>query len=433
MEKLTEQFDVIVIGGGPAGMLAAGRAGELGAKVALLEKNASLGRKLLITGKGRCNLTQAEFNDQEFIKTLGKAGLSARLDSAKRVNRRSKFLFSSLAAFGPAEVIEFFQERGLKTKTERGGRVFPVSDRARDVLKVLEKYLQENKVQIFYNAEIKELEQEKEKITSVNFRGGKITAQNYILCTGGKAYPATGSTGDGYEWAKQFGHTIISPMPALVPLKIKEVWPKEAQGLSLKNVGVRLWQKGKKQTERFGEMLFTHFGVSGPIILDLSREAGELLKKGQVELKIDLKPALNTEKLDERLKRDCQIFSNKNFRNYLPELLPQKLINPVMELVKIAPDWKINSLRKEERKALAKILKNLKLTVTQLLGFDHAIVTSGGIKLSEIDSKTLSSRIVPNLFFAGEIIDLDGPTGGYNLQICWSTGYAAGTYAAKML
>ncbi len=433
MEKLTEQFDVIVIGGGPAGMLAAGRAGELGAKVALLEKNASLGRKLLITGKGRCNLTQAEFNDQEFIKTLGKAGLSARLDSAKRVNRRSKFLFSSLAAFGPAEVIEFFQERGLKTKTERGGRVFPVSDRARDVLKVLEKYLQENKVQIFYNAEIKELEQEKEKITSVNFRGGKITAQNYILCTGGKAYPATGSTGDGYEWAKQFGHTIISPMPALVPLKIKEVWPKEAQGLSLKNVGVSLWQKGKKQTERFGEMLFTHFGVSGPIILDLSREAGELLKKGQVELKIDLKPALNTEKLDERLKRDCQIFSNKNFRNYLPELLPQKLINPVMELVKIAPDWKINSLRKEERKALAKILKNLKLTVTQLLGFDHAIVTSGGIKLSEIDSKTLSSRIVPNLFFAGEIIDLDGPTGGYNLQICWSTGYAAGTYAAKML
>lgn len=416
MEKLMEQFDVVVIGGGPAGMIAAGRAGELGAKVALLEKNDSLGRKLLITGKGRCNITQAEFNDRELIKTLGKSG---------------KFLFSSLAAFGPAEVIDFFERRGLKTKTERGGRVFPVSNRARDVLAVLEKYLKENKVKIFYNVEIKGLEQEKGKITEINFNGGKITAQNYILCTGGKAYPITGSTGEGYLWLKQMGHTISNPMPALVPLQTQETWPKVAQGLSLKNVGVSLWQKGKKQTERFGEMLFTHWGVSGPIILDLSQEAGELLKKGQVELVIDLKPALNAEKLDERLKRDCQLFSNKNFRNYLPELLPQKLINPIIELSRIAQERKINSLRKEERKALAKLLKNLKLTITQLLGFNHAIVTSGGVALKEIDSKTLRSKIVSNLFLAGEIIDLDGPTGGYNLQICWSTGYAAGTYAAK--
>ncbi len=418
MEKTTEQFDVVVIGGGPAGMIAAGRAGELGARVALLEKNDSLGRKLLITGKGRCNITQAEFNDQEFIKTFGKKG---------------KFLFSSLAAFGPEEVIEFFETRGLPTKTERGGRVFPVSDRARDVLKVLGKYLKENNVRIFYNAEVKGLEQAKDKISNIILKKGVISAKNYILCTGGKAYPATGSTGEGYEWAKQLGHTIISPLPALVPLKIKETWPQEAQGLSLKNVGVSLWQKNKKQTQRFGEMLFTHFGVSGPIILDLSQEAGELLKKGPVELHLDLKPALSAKKLDERLKRDCQIFSNKNFRNYLPELLPQKLINPIIELSGIAPERKINSLRKEERKALAKLLKNLKLTITQLLGFDQAIVTSGGVALKEIDSKTLRSKIVPNLFFAGEIIDLDGPTGGYNLQICWSTGYAAGTYAAKML
>jgi predicted Rossmann fold flavoprotein len=411
-----EQFDVVVIGGGPAGMIAAGRVGESGAKVALLEKNDSLGRKLLITGKGRCNITQAEFNDAEFIKTLGKSG---------------KFLFSSLSVFGPEEVIEFFQKRGLKTKIERGGRVFPVSDRSRDVLNVLEKYLKDNNVKIFYNVEVKGLEQEKDRIKSINIGKNSITAQNYILCTGGKAYPATGSTGEGYAWLEQMGHTIISPTPALVPLRTKETWPQAAQGLSLKNVGVSLWQKGKKQTERFGEMLFTHWGVSGPIILDLSHEAGELLKKGQVELVIDLKPALNLEKLDERLKRDCQLFSNKNFRNYLPELLPQKLINPIIELSHIAPDRKINSLRKDERKELAKIVKNLKLTITQLLGFDHAIVTSGGVALKEIDSKTLRSRIVPNLFLAGEIIDLDGPTGGYNLQICWSTGYAAGTYAAK--
>lgn len=416
MDKITERFDVIVIGGGPAGMIAAGRAGELGAKVALLEKNDSLGRKLLITGKGRCNITQAEFNDAEFIKTLGKKG---------------KFLFSSLAAFGPEEVIEFFQKRGLKTKIERGGRVFPVSNRARDVLAVLEKYLQENKAQIFYNAEVKGLEQEKGRIKSINIGKNSITAQNYILCTGGKTYPATGSTGEGYLWLKQMGHTIIPPTPALVPLRTEEAWPQEAQGLSLKNVGVSLIQNGKKQTTRFGEMLFTHFGVSGPIILDLSREAGELLKKGKVELIIDLKPALDMEKLDERLKRDCQLFSNKNFRNYLPELLPQKLINPIIELSGIAPERKMNSLHKEERKELAKILKNLKLTVTQLLGFDQAIVTSGGVALKEIDSKTLRSKIVSNLFLAGEIIDLDGPTGGYNLQICWSTGYAAGTYAAK--
>jgi hypothetical protein len=296
--------------------------------------------------------------------------------------------------------------------------------------------------------EIKGLEQSDNRIKSVifkktpsvksavgdpakqEFKEVNITAKNYILCTGGKAYPATGSTGEGYNWAKQLGYTIIDPRPALVPLKIKEVWPQEAQGLSLKNVGVSLWQKNKKQAERFGEMLFTHFGVSGPIILDLSKEAGELLKKGKVELAIDLKPALDIEKLDERLKRDCQIFSNKNFRNYLPELLPQKLINPIIKLSHIAPDRKINSLRKEERKELVKILKNLRLTIMQLLGFDQAIVTSGGVKLSEIDSKTLRSKITANLFFAGEILDLDGPTGGYNLQICWSTGYAAGTYAA---
>lgn len=414
MNKDEQKFDVAVIGGGPAGMMAAGRSAELGAKVVLIEKNKDLGRKLLITGKGRCNITQAEFDDREFIEKLGKNG---------------KFLFSSLNAFGPREVIEFFEERGLKTKTERGGRVFPVSDKAVDVLNTLADYLKKNNVKIMLEQEVLGFNFSKEKIKSVKLKDEIIFADNFIFAVGGKTYPITGSTGDGYKWAKEAGHSIIDPYPSLVPIKIKEEWVKELQGLSLKNISMNVFQNNKKQDSRFGEMIFTHFGISGPIVLDASKKIGELIKKGEVEIKIDLKPALDLSQLDKRLLRDFEGNQKKDFKNYLPELLPQKMIETFLKLSEIDPHKKLHFITKEERKKILHLLKEMKLTTEGLLGFDQAIITSGGVDLKEVDSKTMQSRKIENLYLIGEILNLDGPTGGYNLQICWSTGYAAGTYS----
>lgn len=429
-----KKFDIAVIGGGPTGMIAAGRAAELGARVVLLEKNASLGKKLLITGKGRCNITQAEFDDKEIIKKFGKQG---------------KFLFSSLAAFGPEEVIAFFESRKVLTKTERGGRVFPVSDKAQDVLRVLQKYLEKNKVEIVYNAQVAGFDIASvvagKKITSISLAEQgymspekqaltptrKIYADKFILCTGGKSYPTTGSTGDGYQWVKDLGHTVIETAPALVPMKTKELWAKDIQGLSLKNVAINLLQNNKKQDSRFGEMMFTHFGLTGPIVLDLNKKAGELAQQGEVVISIDLKPALTQEQLDMRLQKDFKENSNKDFINYLPELLPQKMIATIVALSGIDPRKKINLVTKDERKKIIELLKNLRLTYDGTTGYNQAIITSGGVDVREVDSKTMQSRKIENLFLAGEILDLDGPTGGYNLQVCWSTGYAAGTYAAS--
>ncbi|EKE11405.1 MAG: hypothetical protein ACD_15C00084G0006 [uncultured bacterium] len=420
MDSIKEKYDVVVIGGGPSGMMAAGRAAELGARVMLLEKNETLGKKLLITGKGRCNITQAEFDDREMVKKFG---------------ARGKFLFSSLAAFGPEEVIRFFEDRKVETKIERGGRVFPVSDKAYDVLQVMKRYLEKNKVEVRYGAEIQGFElgeaSSEKRIKSVRLKGENVKGDKFILCTGGKSYPATGSTGDGYRWAEDCGHTIANLAPALVPIKIKEAWIKEAQGLSLKNIEIKLFQNGKKQDSRFGEMLFTHFGLSGPIVLDISKKIGELMEKDEVQISLDLKPALSHEQLDERIKRDFKENINKDFINYLPELLPQKMVTAILHLSGIPERNKINFVTKEQRKFLVNLLKDLRLTVEGTTGYNQAIVTSGGVNLREVDSKTMRSRLVGNLFFAGEILDLDGPTGGYNLQVCWSTGYAAGTHAAK--
>lgn len=408
------KFDVAVIGGGPAGMMAAGKAAELGASVVLIDKNKNLGKKLLLTGKARCNLTNAEFHDKEFIKNLGKNG---------------QFLFSALAAFGPEEVIIFFKERGLPIKIERGKRAFPVSDKSQSILDVLSDYLEENNVETFFEKIILGFNLKNGKIESVRLGKETIYADSFVLCTGGKSYPSTGSTGNGYKWAQEMGHNIIKPVPALVPITIKEDWVKNLQGLSLKNVEIGVFCGDKKVDSRFGDMLFTHFGLSGPIILDLSKKIGELLKLGDVLLRIDLKPALNFEMLDKRLQRDFEKNSNKNFKNYLPELLPQKLVNSILKFSGISGEIKLNSITREERLGLAALLKGVKLTATGLMGFDQAIITSGGVDLKEVDSKTMCSKIVPNLFFAGEILDLDGPTGGFNLQICWSTGFAAGSYA----
>ena len=420
MEQLSDKekyFDVAVIGGGPSGMMASGKAGEAGAKVLLIEKNKTPGKKLLLTGKGRCNFTRAEFNERLFVEDFGKGG---------------KFLLSALFNFGAEDVIGFFEKHKLKTKIERGKRVFPATDQAEDVLNVLIRYLEENKVQVMGETRVVDLEREGKRIKRLITSKGDILAKNFIICTGGKSYPLTGSAGDGYDFARKLGHKIITPEPALVPIKIKEKWAGDLQGLSLKNVQINVFQNGKKQDDRFGEMLFAHFGLSGPIILDISKKVGELLKLGETIISLDLKPALEYPLLDQRIQKDFKKYNNKIFKNSLKELLPQKLIPVIIKLSGINPEKTVNVITKEERKKLVGLLKNLKMQALGLLGFDQAIVTSGGVDLKEIDPKTMKSKLIDNLFFAGEIINLHGPTGGYNLQLCWSTGCLAGKNAARL-
>ena len=410
-------FDVTIIGGGPAGIMAAYKARELKTRVVILERNNALGKKLLLTGKGRSNITRAEFNPKELIKKYGREG---------------DFLLYPLSVFGVKETIGFFEEKGLKVKTERGKRIFPQSDKSSDVLNVFIDYFKKNGVEIMTGSRVKKILIEKNRISKIILEDGReVSAKNYIIATGGKAFPGTGSTGDGYKWAEELGHTVTKLRPALVPLKIKEDWPKKAQGLSLKNVELTVFQNGRKKDSRFGEMLFTHFGLSGPIVLDLSGKVGELLEKGEVKLFLDLKPALDFQTLDKRIQSDFSKYSNNLFKNCLSDLFPKKLIPIVIELSGITPLKKTNEITREERHKLVKLSKGLEMTVSSLLGFDTAIVTSGGVSLKEIDSKTMRSELIENLFFAGEIINLHGPTGGYNLQICWSTGYLAGETAAN--
>jgi len=420
MPNKQEHFDVAIIGGGPAGIIAALKAAESGAKVILLEKNEKPGRKLVITGKGRCNITNAEVSLRKLVENYGENG---------------KFLFHAFSVFGPKKVVDFFEKLGLKTKTERGNRVFPVSDEAEDVVDVLVGCLKKNKVTVSYNSEVIAVDCQNRRIKKIIVKNigkkNEIEANNYIFCTGGKSYPSTGSTGDGFIWAKELGHRIKKLSPALVPIKIKENWVKDLQGLSLKNVEISIITGNKKQFSEFGECLFTHFGLSGPIILDISKRVGELLtSEKEVKMSLDLKPALEPVKLDERVQRDFRKFQNRSFKNSLYELLPRKLISVIIKLSGINPEKEVNNITKEERRNLVKLLKALEMTVMGLLGFDSAIITSGGISLKEIDDKTMRSKIIDNLFFAGEIIDVDGPTGGYNLQVCWSTGYLAGENAA---
>jgi predicted Rossmann fold flavoprotein len=405
------KYDVIVIGGGPAGMMSAGRAAELGAKVLLLEKNKHLGIKLLCTGKGRCNITN---NIEEIKKLVDKYG------------KNGKFLFSAFNKFKVEDTVNFFEKRGVKTKVERGERIFPVSDRALDVLNALIKYMRQSKVEIITEAQVKNILMEKKVIKKVILENGQeLKAKNYIICTGGKSYPLTGSTGDGYKWLKKMGHTIIFPRPALTPIIIKEKFVKELEGLSLKNVEISILKNNKKIISRFGEALFTNNGLSGPIILDMSKKIGEELVN-KLKLKIDFKPVLDFIKLDERVQRDFQKNSNKLFKNSLNELLPQKLIPIIIKLSGIDPNKKVNLITKTERKIIIHLLKEFELEIGGLVGFEKAIITAGGVELTEVDPKTMQSKIISNLYLAGEILDIDGPTGGYNLQVCWSTGFVAG-------
>nr|MBC8390805.1 NAD(P)/FAD-dependent oxidoreductase [Actinomycetota bacterium] len=370
----------------------------------------------LITGKGRCNFTHNEFDIRKFAEKFGRNG---------------RFLYGALSVFGMREVIDFFESRGVKSQVEQGDRVFPEKGNAQDILNVLIKYLAEGKVNILLNSEVTGFKQNNGKISQVILRDCQISAGKFIICTGGKSYPQTGSTGNGYQWAEQLGHTVIPPVPALNPVKTSEGWVTELQGLSLKNVSLKLFQNGKKQDERFGEMLFTHFGVSGPIVMDMSKNIGELLKHGPVILTLDLKPALDFKKLDQRIQRDFEKYKGRIFKNSLKELLPLSMIPLIVKLSGIEPDKQVDHLTREERNKLVHLLKELELTPTGLLGFKWSVVTSGGVTLKEVDPNTMCSKKIENLYFAGEILDLDGPSGGYNLQVCWSTGYLSGESAAK--
>lgn len=406
------KYDLIVIGGGPAGMMAAGRAAENGARVLLLEKRDRVGIKLSLTGKGRCNITNAEFDDRKLIGKYGKSG---------------KFLFSSFYVFGPEEVIRFFEERNIKTKVERGNRVFPVSDASSTVIEALIAYLRKHNVTIKTNAAVKLIVSKGNKIVRVILHNGEeFEANNYAMCSGGKAYPQTGSTGDAYAWLERMGHHIIPPEQALAPVVVAERWVKNLRGLSLKNVSISVYAKGKKVESEFGEAIFTDNGMSGPIIIDMSKKIGQLLKESKVELHIDYKPALSFTELDLRVQKDFSELSNKLYKNSLQALLPRLLIPLFIKLSKINPDKKVNTITREERKILIHLLKDFTLHVKALAGFERAIVTAGGVDLKEIDSKTMKSKVIENLYLAGEVINIDGPTGGYNLQMCWSTGYCVG-------
>ena len=412
---------VVVIGGGPAGMIAAISAKEKNNEVILIEKMQQLGRKLLITGKGRCNITSS-LDISEFIKNTPGNG---------------KFLYSCYQEFTNNDIIDFLKKEGLEVKEERGNRIFPITDKSKDVLKCFEKRLKTLGIKIIYNTKVEEIitNTEKNKVEAVKTDKETIKADKVILATGGKSYPLTGSTGDGYKLAEKLGHTITNLKPSLVPI---ETFDKklctELQGLSLRNVSIKIIDKEKNKEiyDDFGEMIFTHFGVSGPIILSATshliryKNIEEKLRSKKIILSIDLKPALSEQKLDDRILRDFVEVKNKQFKNSLDKLLPQKLIKVIIEKSKIPMDKKVNEISKEERRNLEKCLKNFEIELKDFRPIDEAIITSGGINIKEINPKTMESKIVKGLFFAGEIIDVDAYTGGFNLQIAYSTGYVAG-------
>lgn len=407
---------IIVTGGGPAGMMAAIRAAENFAQVILFEKNNRLGRKLSITGKGRCNLTNAA-DTQEIIKNIPGNG---------------KFLNSALNSFTSNDTINFFEELGLKTKLERGNRIFPESDNAAEVIEVLTKKLESLNIEVRLNSRVENIISDGKKILGVEVNGKFFDCDAVILATGGASYPLTGSTGDGFKFAKSLGHTVTEILPALVPLEVEEDFIKDLQGLSLKNVRVTLKVDEKVVTEIFGEMLFTHFGISGPIILTLSRQVARFLaQKNFVEVLINLKPALTPEQLDARILRDFDKFKGKIIKNAMVELLPQKLIPVILDLAYIDENKKVDEITKAERQKILEILRGLPLTISATRPISEAIVTAGGVSIKEVNPKTMESKIVENLFIAGEVLDIDGNTGGFNLQAAWATGNVAGISAAN--
>jgi predicted Rossmann fold flavoprotein len=411
-----EQYDVIVIGGGPAGLFAAGFAARQGARVLLLEKNRQCGAKILITGKGRCNVTHDEHDPRKFAEQFGRNG---------------RALLTALYAFGVAQTVEFFAGQGVPLTVERGGRIFPQSGLAEDVQQALIAFARSEGVELRTGCEVKGLLVHDERVQGIETSDGNFSAANIVIATGGLSYRETGCTGDGYRWAEACGHHLVKPEPALMPVKLKQGWTQEVSRFNLKNVRITLCVDGRKVDERFGEAFFTRSGIGGPIVLDLSSRIRDALKQGKVKLLLDFKPAVATELFDKRLLRELAEHSNLSFGNALGNLLPRDMIPVFVKLVGIDPGKKCHSVTRVERQRLLKLFKEMELEVTGCQGFRRAIITSGGVSLKDIDMRSMRSKKVVNLFFAGEIVDLDGPTGGFNLQVCWSTGYLAGIKAAE--
>lgn len=408
---MNNRFDVIVIGAGAAGCIAAGFAAKNGNSVLLLDKNAKIGRKVLITGKGRCNVTN-NCDVRDFMRFV-------------RTNPR--FMYSALSSFSPADTMEFFESLGVKLKTERGNRVFPLSDKSSDITDALFRFIKQNKVD--YKQEcVTELLVESNHVCGVKTETNSYLSNNVILATGGKSYPLTGSDGSGYELAKKLGHSIVSPQPSLVPIVTRERWCADLQGLSLKNVTVKLFKSGSNKPifSELGEMLFTHFGVSGPLILSAS-SCMDISSISEYTLCIDMKPALEEKQLDSRILRDFDKYLNRDIQNALVDLLPQKMIPIVLQLSNIQHNLKTNQITKEQRISLLNNIKSLTIHPKSFRPIEEAIITSGGIKTTEIDPKTMQSKLVSGLYFAGEIIDVDAFTGGFNLQIAFSTGHLCGS------
>ena len=404
------KYDGIIIGGGPAGMFAAVTAAQNGQKVLLVEKNDRLGKKLLITGKGRCNVTN-DCTAQEVLQN---------------VPRNGRFLYSAMTAYPPEKIKAFFEDRGCELKTERGNRVFPVSDKAQSVLECLQRELRRLNVKIV-NGPVMHILTEEGKVTGVKTSAGRFDSDWVILATGGASYPTTGSNGDGYRMAAELGHTIIPAEGSLVPLETAGNDCQDMQGLSLRNCGVKLINaKGKVLYKDFGELLFTHFGVSGPTVLSASCH----LKGDGCRLIIDLKPALEEKKLDDRIQRDLEMYKNRSMENALTDLLPRSMIPVVLRRLEVDPEMQANSFTRQKRREMVELLKAFSVEVTGKRPVAEAIITSGGVKVSEIDPKTMESKKVQGLYFAGEVIDCDAYTGGFNLQIAWATAYAAGNAVA---
>lgn len=405
---------VIVIGGGPAGMFAAYFAAKNGHDVTLLEQNEKLGKKLYITGKGRCNITNASDMEELF----------------KNVCSNPKFLYSAFYSYTNDQVVDFFEGFGLPTKVERGNRVFPVSDHSSDVIATLTKALRSVGVEVRLHTKVKEIltkKEENEIIQGVLLSdGSKLEADAVVLATGGVSYGSTGATGDGYRFAEKLNHKIVEPTPSLVPFETKEVWVPALQGLALKNVSIKIVNGKKTLYEDFGEMLFAHFGVSGPMILSASAAIKPEYIREQPICYIDLKPALDEETLDKRVLREFEDARNKQYKNSIQKLLPGKMVPVIIELSGIDPDKKVNEISKEERKRLVSLLKALPITITGTRGWNEAIITRGGISVKDVNPSTMESKKVQNLYICGEVLDLDAMTGGFNLQIAWSTGYLAG-------